>query len=67
MKLLRINDVLKALNISRATFWRMRREGQFIAPIRISPNCFGFLESEFLNWVEEHRLRTRADAGDAGK
>ena len=44
-------EVLRIAGFSAATLWREVQAGRFPAPIPISPNRVGFLESEVREWV----------------
>jgi predicted DNA-binding transcriptional regulator AlpA len=50
-KLLSINDISRLLGIARETLWRMRKRGEFIKEIRVSPRKVLFFEDDFLEWL----------------
>ena len=54
----RLPDVVEMLGVSATTIWRMRRRGDFPEPVRVSPGCVGWLESDLEAWVA-----ARAEAG----
>ena len=59
--LMRIIDVCRWLKISKPTFWRLRREADFPAPIAITERVIGWPKSEIQTWLEgRRRPRTRA-------
>jgi len=57
-KVLRTNDLIKVLNVSRATIYRWERAGLIPAKRRLGPNTVGWLESEIDQW-----LASKAPAG----
>jgi prophage regulatory protein len=52
-------EVLKIVGFSAATLWREVHAGRFPAPVSISANRVGFLESEVRAWVAD-RIGRRA-------
>lgn len=51
-QILRINDLVELLGVSRVTLWRWERDG-LLPPKRVlGPNTVGWLESEILEWLE---------------
>ena len=54
-KILSVNEVCRMLGISRATFNRMRADGQFISAIQVSKGRVGWWKSEVLEELEERR------------
>ena len=52
-------EVLRIVGFSPATLWREVRAGRFPAPVSISANRVGFLESEVKAWMAD-RLGRRA-------
>lgn len=52
MRVLRANDLTKRLGISATTIWRLRQEGGFPPPRRLSAQSVGWLESEVDEWLE---------------
>jgi prophage regulatory protein len=57
--LLRIIDVCRWLRISKPTFWRLRREADFPAPIEITDRVIGWPKSEIQSWLEARRRSRR--------
>ena len=51
MQCLRQKAVLSKIAVSQATLWRMVRSGSFPAPIRLSTNSVGWLETEIDEWI----------------
>jgi|SoiMethySBSTD1v2_1073268.scaffolds.fasta_scaffold410301_2 prophage regulatory protein len=52
-------EVLRIAGFSAATLWREVQAGRFPAPIPISANRVGFLESEVQAWVNKSVLAAR--------
>jgi prophage regulatory protein len=52
-------EVLRIAGFSAATLWREVQAGRFPAPIPISANRVGFLESEVRAWVNKSVLAAR--------
>lgn len=51
---LREKDVLSIFPVSRATLWRMVREGRFTKPAKLSPRVTAWRRVDVLAWLEEH-------------
>lgn len=58
MRVLRVNDLTKRLGISQTTIWRLRQEGSFPPPRRLSANAVGWIESEVEEWLEARPAAT---------
>jgi len=52
MRLITQKEVLHELSITRTTLHRMRRNGDFIREVRISPRKIAFMRADFDNWLE---------------
>ena len=69
-RLLRLPVVAARVGLSGTTIWRLRRRGQFPDPVRISPGCVAWRESDVESWIAS-RLEAsvgadhEAEAGDA--
>ena len=55
LQVLSIKQVAAMISLSAVTIWRMRRHGDFPAPIRLSPGRIGFLEADVTKWLEARR------------
>jgi prophage regulatory protein len=55
-------EVLRITGFSGATLWREVQAKRFPAPISISPNRVGFLESEVQKWL--YAAKAACDAAD---
>lgn len=54
-KIVRRNDLLKLLQVSRTTLWRLEREGTFPHAIQIGKRAQGYLESDVVAWFRERQ------------
>jgi len=52
LKILRTQEILDRLDISRSTLWRWEREGVIPPRRKIGPNVTGLLETELNDWLE---------------
>jgi len=52
-------EILKIVGFSAATLWREVHVGRFPAPVHISANRVGFLESEVKAWMADRIGRKR--------
>jgi predicted DNA-binding transcriptional regulator AlpA len=52
-RLLTERDIRARLKISRSTFWRMRRHGQFPEPFEISRGCRRWTEKAYGEFLEK--------------
>ena len=50
-RILRLADVIKKTGMSRATTYRLIKEGSFPAPINLGANSVGWVESEVDEWI----------------
>jgi prophage regulatory protein len=50
-RILRKPAVLAIVGMSYTTIWRRYRSGDFPRPIRLSPGCVGWRESEITRWL----------------
>jgi len=60
MRLLRPREVANRVGLSRATIWRLEREGSFPKRRQVGPNSVAWLEHEIDEWIEN-----RPAAGEA--
>lgn len=66
MRVLRTEQVVARLGLSRTTLWRMWTKGDFPRPRQISPGGVGWTEHELEEWLEA-RPRVGGDGGDGGR
>ena len=50
-RIVRLDEAMKVCGLSRASLYRLEREGTFPRRIKIAPNAIGWLESELEEWV----------------
>jgi predicted DNA-binding transcriptional regulator AlpA len=61
-RLLRWPQVQPLVGVSRTTWWRLTRSGDAPAPVRISPNCVGWMEGAIRDF-----LASRAPTSEAAR
>jgi prophage regulatory protein len=52
MRILKANEVVKVIGLSKVTIWRMERSGTFPKRINLSDRRVGWIESEILEWLD---------------
>lgn len=50
-RIMRPAEVFKAVGLSGATVWRLRRRGEFPSPVRLSANRIGWHEDAVNEWI----------------
>jgi prophage regulatory protein len=55
MQLLRVGEICKLLKISKPTFWRLRRGGEFPEPTMVTERVVAWRLSEIENWLAGRR------------
>ena len=64
MGIMRIDEVVQTLQISRTTLWRRVRAGQFPPPLRLGgagSRAIGWRRTDIERWVDELRLSAEID------
>ena len=56
MKVLRPAEVVERIGLSRATIWRLEREGDFPRKVVLSKNSTGYFEHELNEWLANRQL-----------
>lgn len=51
MKIMRMEEVIQRVQLSRTTIWRMERQGLFPSRIRIGAKAVGWLEEDIQLWL----------------
>ena len=51
-RILRINEVLRLVPVSRATLYRLIRRGEFPKPVQLGSNAVGWRESMIQEWIK---------------
>jgi prophage regulatory protein len=59
-RLLKVDDVIARLGVSRSTIWRLTQSGNFPRPVAISPGRKGWLKSQVDAWIA-NRLRAERE------
>ena len=54
MRILKTNEVVKIIGLSKVTIWRMEKSGTFPKRINLSDRRVGWIELEILQWLESH-------------
>jgi prophage regulatory protein len=57
MLLLTMNEVIQRTRLSRSTIYRKMKAGTFPAPLDLSENRIGWMESEIETWVGSRKRR----------
>jgi predicted DNA-binding transcriptional regulator AlpA len=52
MLILRTADVIRRTGLSRTTLWRLERQGEFPARVRLGANSVGWREEEIARWID---------------
>ena len=52
-RLLRLEQVLERIPVSKSTWWRGRRSGRFPESIRMGERCTMWQESDIDAWIEK--------------
>lgn len=61
-RILRINEVVKRLGISRSQVYNLIEKGDLPKQIAIGERSSGFLESEIDEWIKSKVAASRADS-----
>lgn len=56
-KIIRMNQLVKILGISRSSIHRLQTQGDFVPKIRIGTRSVGYLESALTEWVKNREAR----------
>ena len=52
LRILRRDEVLEVIGLSRATLYRLIGEGAFPAPVKLAANSVGWRESAIREWLD---------------
>ena len=58
MRVLRQNQVIDRVGLSKSTMWRLIKVGQFPKPLSLGPRAVGWVEEEIDQWISS---RPRAE------
>jgi len=53
----RPRELAQRIGLSLATIWRLRRRGELLDPIRLSPGCVGWRASDIDTWLARRAER----------
>ena len=51
--LLRVEDVVEKIGVSRTTLWRWSKDGSFPQRIQLGQNSSGYVASEVETWIQD--------------
>ena len=51
MRVLRLDEVVARVGLSKSTLWRYIDEGDFPSPIKLGPRASGWIEHEIDEWI----------------
>ena len=51
MRVLRLDEVVARVGLSKSTVWRYIDEGDFPPPIKLGPRASGWIEQEIDDWI----------------
>ena len=57
---LRIRKASEKTGFSESTIWRLVGQGEFPAPVKLSPGCTAWFEHEIDAWLNEKSLKRDA-------
>jgi prophage regulatory protein len=57
---MRIQMVSEKTGLAASSIWRLARQGQFPAPVKLSPGCTAWFEHEIEAWLDEKSLKRDA-------
>lgn len=52
ISVIKTNELLKHLSISRTTLWRMQKAGTFPAPVKANGRAFGWRLKDVESWLD---------------
>lgn len=55
-RLLTIKEISKLLGLSRATFWRLRTNGDFPKGISLTQHCTRWSSADIEEWLESKKI-----------
>jgi len=58
-RILRLPEVKARTGLSRSTIYCAVAGGTFVAPIKLSPHCVGWLEEDIEQWIDERVAAAR--------
>lgn len=55
-RVLRIQEVIDTIGLSRSSIYRMIKLGKFPSPIPLSTRRIGFISEDVSNWLEQQKI-----------
>ncbi|MCB1986523.1 MAG: AlpA family phage regulatory protein [Nitrosomonas sp.] len=52
-RIVRMNQLIKILGLSRSSIYRLRQRNDFIPAIRLGPRSIGYLEEAVYEWLKK--------------
>ena len=62
MQIVRVGKAREKLGVSNTTLYELVKSGKLPTPIKIAPNCSGFLESDLDAYIENCAKESREQA-----
>ncbi|QOJ20963.1 MAG: AlpA family phage regulatory protein [Gammaproteobacteria bacterium] len=57
-KIIRMNQLVKRLGLSRSSIYRLRAQGDFVPAIRLGIRSVGYSEAAVSAWLEKREAET---------
>ena len=61
MRVLRLDEVVARVGLSKSTVWRYIGEGHFPPPIKLGPRATGWIEQEIEDWISSRPRAVNPD------
>jgi prophage regulatory protein len=62
-KILKLNEVIGGVKLSRSSIYLKISKGEFPKPIKLSDRAIGWVESEIDEWIDEQIQKSRNGSG----
>ena len=66
VRILRMQDLIVATGMSRATIFRLRKRREFPQPVRLSPGTVGWRSADVDAWLAQREAATVSAPDEAG-
>ncbi len=63
MRLLRSNQVIEKVGLSRPTIWRLERAGKFPKRRKLGANSVAWVDQEIEDWINSRQIVETRDMG----
>lgn len=57
-KIIRMNGLVKKLEFSRSSIYRLEARGDFVPKIRLGPRAVGYSEAAVTEWLEKREAES---------